>query len=407
MRLQKRLWPMRKWWTPQPPLGGGTMKIVLVVMMSLVSLTGCYREPYLHLYDVDAPVVELPIVELRLDLYWDYELNLGINYNWRAEWYYGWDDEDRRIFGELEYEEPTNFFLRRYYTGGNRFGKRIFKREAYVMGRTFRSSYDWGFWDILAWNDIKTIDGVQSLHFYEPEVLDEPVIAYTNQTMNSSRYYAPKYQNSFWEPEQLFSACENGIEISEDLEGFTYDPENNVWVRMLDMSLEPITYIYLPQVILRHNNGRITLVPGVANLSGMARSTNLNTGVTGTDPIAVNFNMRLKNDVEWENGERVDIVGGRMMTFGICGQNANRVSRAEDSFDKEHHYMDVMMQFYNGMDSTFVFDVTDQVRKRYKGGVITVVLDMDTVPVPKRSGGSGFNAVVKDIEDGGTWEFEM
>ena len=65
------------------------------------------------------------------------------------------------------------------------------------------------------------------------------------------------------------------------------------------------------------------------------------------------------------------------------------------------------MQFNNGMDSTFVFDVTDQVRKLYKGGVITVELDMDTVPIPQRSGGSGFNAVVKDTEDGGTYEFDM
>jgi len=54
-----------------------------------------------------------------------------------------------------------------------------------------------------------------------------------------------------------------------------------------------------------------------------------------------------------------------------------------------------------------VFDVTQQVRERYKGGVITIELDVDTVPIPKRSGGSGFNAVVKDTEDGGTYEFEM
>ena len=172
------------------------------------------------------------------------------------------------------------------------------------------------------------------------------------------------------------------------------------------MQLEPITYIYLPQVILHHNNGRINNVPGNANLSGLARSTDLNTGVAGTDAIAVSFYMRLKENRK-KDGETVDIVGGRLMTFGICGQNGNRVSRAEDSHDSEHHYLDVQMQFYNGMDSTFVFDVTDQVRKRYKGGVITVELDMDTVPVPKRSGGSGFNAVVKDYEDGGTWVIDM
>jgi hypothetical protein len=54
-----------------------------------------------------------------------------------------------------------------------------------------------------------------------------------------------------------------------------------------------------------------------------------------------------------------------------------------------------------------VFDVTDQVRRRYRGGVITVELNLDTVPIPSRSGGSGFDAVVKDFEDGGTHEFEM
>jgi hypothetical protein len=148
-------------------------------------------------------------------------------------------------------------------------------------------------------------------------------------------------------------------------------------------------------------------VPGSANLSGMARSTSLNTGITGDDAIAVNFKMRLKNDKEFKNGERVDIVGGRLMTFGMCGQNANRVTRAEDGKDTKRHYLDVQMQFMNGMDSTFVFDVTNQVRERYKGGVITVELDMDTVPMPKRPGGSGFDAVVKDVEDGGTHIFDM
>jgi hypothetical protein len=164
------------------------------------------------------------------------------------------------------------------------------------------------------------------------------------------------------------------------------------------MQLEPLTYIYLPQVILHNNKGRIVSVSGSANLSGMAQSTCLNTGIAGNDAIAVNYKMRMKNDKGFKAGEKVDIVGGRLMTFGICGQNGNRVSRGEDSKDSQHHYIDVQMMFYNGMDSTFVFDVTDQVRERYKGGVITVELDMDTVPIPKRSGGSGFDAVVKDYE---------
>lgn len=374
-------------------------KIMMLLLLALLALSSCYREPPLHLYDIDSPAVALPIVELSLDTYWDYDGNLGINYDWRAEWYYGWDDEDRSIFGELEYEEPTKFFLRRYYTGEVKEGTRIDKKNAYVSGRTFRAPYDWGFWDILAWNDVKTIDGVQSLQIDEKSSYDEDIIASTGTTMYSSRYHAPRYQNSFYEPEQLFSACEKGVEINKNLDGFEYDEDNNIWIRKLNMYLEPLTYIYLPQIILHNNNGRIDQVTSNGNISGMARFADINTGFAGEDAIAVNFKMRLKTNKDFKAGEKVDIVGGRLMTFGICGQNANRITRADEENDTEHHYIDVQLQFNNGMDSIFVFDVTDQVRKRYKGGVITVELDMDTVPTPKRSGGSGFNAIVKGFEE--------
>ena len=95
------------------------------------------------------------------------------------------------------------------------------------------------------------------------------------------------------------------------------------------------------------------------------------------------------------------------MTFGLPGHQANGISRASEVNDDHRHYMDVNLLFNNGIDSTFVFDVTDQVRRRYKGGVITVELNMDTIPIPSRSGGSGFDAVVEDTKDGGTHEFEM
>lgn len=389
-------------------------KIMYVCLLALLALSSCYRLPDLHLYDWESPAIDIPMAEVQLDLYWNY-----YDYDWRSEWYYGdqgreggWDDEDRRIFGELEYVEPSNFFIYRYFTGDVGNGKRLSKKEAYITGRTFRAPYDWGYWDILAWNDVKTIDGVQSLNFDEKTSLDEPINAYTNPTMYSSRYHAPRFQNSFYEPEQLFAACEEGIEINQNLKDFVFEEETNTWVRKLKMYLEPLTYIYLPQVILRHNYDpgrnidRITSVPGTANLSGMAQSTCLNTGISSRDAIAVNFKVRMKQEKDYIGGEKVDIVGGRLMTFGICGLNANRVSRAEDSNDTEHHYIDVMMQFYNGMDSTFVFDVTDQVRERFRGGVITVVLDMDTVPIPKRPGGSGFDAVVKEF-DQETHEIEL
>ena len=274
-----------------------------------------------------------------------------------------------------------------------------------VEGRNFRERYDWGFWDILVWNQISTFDGVQSLVFDEQTSLDS-VTAHTNPSMVPSRYNVPKYTRAFYTPEPLFSSYEENIDVNRDLRGFTFDSERNVWSRTLTMMLRPITYIYLTQVILHNNKGRISSIDGSSNLSGMARTTTLNNGRAGDDAITVNYGVRMKrslplvpyktrNEVA-DTMELVDIIGGRLMTFGIPGHKANSISRAEEVVDKHKHYMDLTMQFSNGVDSTFVFDVTDQVRRRYKGGVITVELNMDTIPTPSRRGGSGFNAVVLD-----------
>ena len=159
----------------------------------------------------------------------------------------------------------------------------------------------------------------------------------------------------------------------------------------------------------------MTAVEGNANLSGMARSVNLNTGVTGADAITVNFFMRMKQDVADKNGNKVDVIGGKVLTFGIPKLNPSKLDarayleslqKVRDAVLNNRHYIDVKMQFYNGKDSTFVFDVTDQARRLFRGGVITVELDMDKVPVPNRSGGSGFDAVVEDYEEK-EWIFDM
>ena len=382
-------------------------------------LSSCYREPYLHLYRGADTDFDIPIVDLELEAVWDYEIGYNITYDWKAEWSYGWDLSDIEIFGEIGYTEPKVFNLRRYYTQDIPLAPHTQVLSSVLYEPHFQGSFEWGYWDLLIWNEVYTLDGVQSLHFDETTSLDS-VTAYTNPSMHTSRYNAPRHTNSFYAPEALFSGYDRGIEIDKDLEGFTYDEERGIYIKKLNMVLEPVTYIYLMQVILHNNKGRVTAVDGNSNLSGMARTTSLNTGIAGDDPITIYFNNRLKKDVPLvpynpddpyapvdPSVERADIVGGRLLTFGLCNQAANRIKNVSELTDKYKHYMVVTMQFNNGMDSTFVFDVTKLVREHYKGGVITVELDMDTVPIPKRSGGSGFNAVVKDVEDGGTWEFEM
>lgn len=400
-----------------PALTGGAWGWVFIF-----TFTSCEREPVLHLYDSANAEFEFPAVDLDLQVLWNYEIGYNITYDWKAEWNYGWDLEDVQIFGEIGYAEPKVFQLRRYYLGDEPNAPHTRVQSHTLEKAHFQGNFEWGFWDLLIWNEVHTLDGVQSLVFDETTTLDH-VTAETHPTMQSSRYQAPRYTTSFYAPEALFAAYDTNVEIDRDLSGFEFDEERNIYVKKLNMTLRPITYIYLTQVILHHNNGRIAQVDGNANLSGMARTTTLNTGMTGDDPVTIYFNTRLKKDMPLipydaataqdpaatadPTAERVDIIGGRLLSFGLCNTAANRVTRADDLTDTHRHYLDVSVQFNNGMDSTLVFDVTKQVRERYKGGVISVELDMDTVPIPQRAGGSGFNAVVKDIEDGGTYEFEM
>lgn len=387
----------------------GPFCAVCIVLFFMFTIVSCEIEPELHLHGQSADVNFKPTVDLNLEVYWDYELIYGVVYDWQKEWYYGWDDVDEQIFGQLGYTEPNVFQIRRYHTGYTPYGPHKRPLEDVISGYHYRAKYDWGFWDLLLWNDIRTLDGVQSLIFDENSTY-EYVTAYTNQTMNAAHYNA-KFSRSFYQPEPLFSAYEQAIEINQNMDGFIFNEEEQVYIKTLEMQLEPITYIYLTQVILHHNNGKITNVDGSANLSGMARSVNVNTGVAGSDQVTVNYNVRFKRHCDME-GEDVDIAGGRLLTFGMCNINANRVGRTSRGGptrvdDAVKHYMDVKFQFMNGKDSTLVFDVTDQVQTRYKGGVITVELDCDTVSVPVGQPGSGFDASVEDWQDGGTHEIDF
>ena len=64
--------------------------------------TSCEREPMLHLHqggtDID---MELPEVTLELHVLWDYLFSYDHEYDWKAEWLYGWDEKDTEIFGPL------------------------------------------------------------------------------------------------------------------------------------------------------------------------------------------------------------------------------------------------------------------------------------------------------------------
>ena len=125
------------------------MRKLLLLLAMMALLGGCMREPILHLYDEEEIEMDLPVIDLDLEVYWDYEIAFGVIYDWRAEWFYGWDDNDSRIFGELGYTAPTAFNLRRYYTAQVPYAPHTSVIASYIEGTHFQGQYDWGFWDML------------------------------------------------------------------------------------------------------------------------------------------------------------------------------------------------------------------------------------------------------------------
>ena len=97
--------------------------VVMCFALLCLVATGCVREPKLHLHQGGADIdMEIPTVDLDLKVIWNYIFKYDTEYDWQAEWIYGWDNTDKEMFGTIGYTEPDAFEVRRYFTGNVQFG---------------------------------------------------------------------------------------------------------------------------------------------------------------------------------------------------------------------------------------------------------------------------------------------
>lgn len=366
--------------------------LLLPIAAILMAAVSCAREPLLYLHRDCIINMELKLTNTDIHTMWDYEPGYDI----MQEWAYGWDSQDNAIFGPLGYAPMDAFQLRRYFLGSNPDAKHSDVRREFMNGTTFKGSFSFGYYDLLSWNEIQSIDYGQSIRIKES--LDS-VVAYTGESlMQNPGYPGTKSDKAYNQPESLFSGYMQGLAVTDNPNDYSWNEEKHCFEKNIKLELQPVTYIYLVQFILHNNRERITLIQGDSNLSAMSRGVCLNSGVTLDEPVTVNYPARFKKGVKMQkSGETVDIIGGKLTTFGVCGTNPTKVeTKAQLKDSPIRHYLDLNVTFLNGMDSTMVFDVTDIVRERYKGGVITIDLDVDHIKIPTRPGGSGFDAVVKD-----------
>ena len=380
----------------------------LILIMNCAVVTSCI-EPPLKL-PAEEVIVDMPTVITDIEVVW----NLDID--WQTSWHYGWDAEDERLWGNIEYPIPTNYEVRRYYLGDVPSVPHTNVEGFTIYSNRFRRSYQFGYYDLLLWSNIDSDDGTQVVTIDETNINE--VKAATTATRGLTRFpnsVAPDDGDAsdeetrskavtglYNQPEIFYSTFPRDIFISRNKEDYDYyDEEEKCWVKQINCELTPLVYIYLVQVILVNNNSVVTGTSGNASMSAFTASTNVNTGHTYDNPAMVYFNTRYKPDMTYE-GRPADIIGGKLTTYGLCDMESY-IDSPDHIYNGSRtdlpNYLLVDLQFSNGAEKTMQFDVTDQCREQAHGGIITVVIDCGTIEVPdKPESGSG-SLFVPTIDD--------
>ena len=373
------------------------------------------------------PPLNLPAQEVKIEMSMDLVVldNVwNLEAEWEEYWYYGWDNIDRELWGDIGYPRPTSYEARRYFLGSKPHAPHTNVDPFTVYGNSFRRTYEFGYYDILLWSNIDSKDGTQVVTIDESDLDD--VKASTTVTRGMTRIQSVAGITSmtklltgsdpdstvvvtglYNQPEIFYAAYPRDIFISEKPEDYDYyDEKEKCWVKQLHSDLNPEVYIYLVQVIIRHNDGRIIGCSGDNAISSFASGTSVNTGHTWDSPVLVYFGSRFKSKADYE-GEQVDIIGGKFPSYGLCDMpsyNDTKPSRFYQGGRPDlRNYLYVDLTFRNGAQATLQADVTEQCQKQAHGGVITVIIDamdIDIPPSPTPSGpGSLFIPSVEDYDE--------
>lgn len=384
----------------------------LLILCCSMQLKSCI-EPPLHLPGQEV-LTEMPAVQTDLSVVWN------IDASWNVNWFYGWDAVDDELWGSIGYTEPTSFQVRRYFTGAEPDGPHTEVDAFSIQGTSFRRFFSFGYYDILFYSDIDSKDGTQVL------VIDESlneVTATTTGTRGISRRAISRITEAGEEddpssivglrnqPEIFYAAYPQNIYISRDLKDYVYDPVENVYIKKLETELRPLVYIYLVQIILKNNDGRVKGINGNTAMSSMASGVDVYTGHTNNSPSVIYFNTRLKRNLQ-VNGETCDIIGGKFTTFGLCDMEpyTRAGSRYEGSRSSLKNYLFFDLMFSNDGIKTYSVDVTDQCQNQAHGGVITIYIDCGELSPPdddpEDGTGSLFVPTVEDYDEV-FWEVEL
>ena len=127
---------------------------------------------------------------------------------------------------------------------------------------------------------------------------------------------------------------------------------------------------------------------GGTALTGMSEGVDLQTGITSTNVVSV------PTDVHIDRTADPDLMGARLISFGIPG--CNPYDDASVAASASEHYLVLSVAYRDGGFRNIHMDVTYQLRALPTGGVITLELDVNDFPPEEADPGEGggFNALI-------------
>ena len=341
----------------------------LLLFLATFSITSCI-EPPLHLPGQEMKII-LPQVDTDIDVAWDVHTDVQVKYH------FGWDETDAALWDSLEYPMPKLIEVRRYYTGENPDGAIVGKDGFTIDTPSFRKYFQFGYYNLLFWSDVDFKGESPNVQIDESN--PNNVIAYTN----GSKGFNGRCENDdaiiglHDQPEMMYGAYPKDVHISENLNDYEYDAENNVYIKHIEAILKPLVYMYLVQIVLHNNESIVQDVDGNAAITSLARGTIVNTGHTLDDACMVYMPTRMKKGIKID-GEEVDIVGGRLNTFGLCDMeryDSNKGTTYQGGRSDLHNYIYFDLTLADGTVKTYRRDITDQMKKQAYGGIITIDID--------------------------------
>lgn len=365
-------------------------RFIWILALAAVLVAGCCIEPPLHLRRV---VTTKVTTKVDLDLRWQL--------NWTAKWDFNWSVATSDPLG---YSVPTTMRLHIYTQGPD--GTPVSHMVHNFVGSESQMDVFVGTHNFLFHNN----DSEAILFKADGDL--EPVHAYTRKVSSGLKESSPVYTTSqklagFTKagdeeedpvsepvnlmPDDLFSLYDPNQKITDNPNDYIF--ENGKYVLKIEGMLEPSTFIYLVQVNLLNNAGRVIGSAGGGALTGMAEGVNLVTRETWSTTASV------FTDVYMDKAQ--DMMGVRFSTFGIPGCNPYDDASVAAAPQKEHYFV-LNVSYSNGSNRNIRMDITDQLRALPLGGVINLEIDVNDFPPGEGggSGGGGFNALI------GGWDEE-